>query len=117
MHGICITEKLSGTFNGADLVSVRYMVGNTPTAIDNGSVVEVGALEANSREVRKATAPKKDAAKAAKMLKAKHVIPVHYDTWPVIAQDPEVFKDMVEAQCDSQVHIMKPGDALDIDKL
>ena len=30
MHGICITEKLSGTFNGADLVSVRYMVGSTP---------------------------------------------------------------------------------------
>ena len=51
MHGICITEKLSGTFNGVDLVSVRYMVGNTPTAIDNGSVVEVGALEANSRQV------------------------------------------------------------------
>jgi hypothetical protein len=65
MHGICITEKLSGTFNGADLVSVRYMVGNTPTAIDNGSVVEVGACEVNSREVRKATAPKKDSAKAA----------------------------------------------------
>lgn len=65
MHGICITDKLSGTFNGADLVSVRYMVGNTPTAIDNGSVVEVGALEANAREVRKATAPKKDSAKAA----------------------------------------------------
>lgn len=65
MHGICITEKLSGTFNGADLVSVRYMVGDTPTAIDNGSVVEVGAFEANSREVRKATAPEKDSAKAA----------------------------------------------------
>lgn len=65
MHGICITEKLSGTFNGVDLVSVRYMVGNTPTAIDNGSVVVVGALETNSREVRKATAPKKDSAKAA----------------------------------------------------
>jgi hypothetical protein len=65
MHGICITEKLSGTFNGVDLVSVRYMVGNTPTAIDNGSVVEVGALEANSREVCKATAPKKNSAKAA----------------------------------------------------
>lgn len=65
MHGICITEKLSGTFNGADLVSVRYMAGSTPTAIDNGSVVEVGALEANSREVRKATAPEKDSAKAA----------------------------------------------------
>ena len=65
MHGICITEKLSGTFNGADLVSVRYMVGSTPTAIDNGSVVEVGACEVNSREVRKATAPKKDSAKAA----------------------------------------------------
>jgi len=65
MHGICITERLSGTFNGADLVSVRYMVGNTPTAIDNGSVVVVGAFETNSREVRKATAPTKTSAKAA----------------------------------------------------
>lgn len=65
MHGICITEKLSGTFNGVDLVSVRYMVGSTPTAIDNGSVVAVGAFETNSREVRKATAPQKTSAKAA----------------------------------------------------
>ncbi len=75
MHGICITEKLSGTFNGADLVSVRYMVGSTPTAIENGSVVEVGALEANSREVRKATAPEKDSAKAAiALIKSPEVI-------------------------------------------
>lgn len=75
MHGICITEKLSGTFNGADLVSVRYMAGSTPTAIDNGSVVEVGAFEANSREVRKATAPKKGSAKAAiALIKSPEVI-------------------------------------------
>lgn len=64
-HGICITEKLSGTFNGVDLVSVRYMVNNNPAAIDNGCVVVVGDLEDGSREIRKATAPAKDSAKAA----------------------------------------------------
>lgn len=64
-HGICITEKLSGTFNGADLVSVRYMANGNPAAIDNGCVVVVGDLEDGSREIRKATAPAKDSAKAA----------------------------------------------------
>lgn len=64
-HGVCITEKLSGTFNGVDLVSVRYMVNSNPAAIDNGCVVVVGDLEDGSREIRKATAPAKDSAKAA----------------------------------------------------
>lgn len=63
-HGICVKENLSGTHNGVDLVSVRYMVDTTATAIDNGNVVLVGAFESNSREVRKATAPAKSSAKA-----------------------------------------------------
>lgn len=58
-HAICITEKLSGTYNGVDLVSVRYN-----TAIDNGNVVLVGALETGSREIHTATAPAKNSPKA-----------------------------------------------------
>ena len=34
-HGICVKENLSGTHNGVDLVSVRYMVNTTATAINN----------------------------------------------------------------------------------
>ena len=42
-HAICITETMSGTKNGVDLVSAHYVVGDTPTAIENGNVVLIGA--------------------------------------------------------------------------
>jgi L-ascorbate metabolism protein UlaG (beta-lactamase superfamily) len=50
-----------------------------------------------------------DAAAAAKFLRARTVIPEHYNTWPVIAQDPEVFKRKVEGSTESKVVILKSG--------
>ncbi len=38
-----------------------------------------------------------DAAAAAKLLGASHVVPIHYNTWPVIAQDPKTFAALCEA--------------------
>lgn len=38
----------------------------------------------------------KDAVKAAKLLGAQRVIPIHYNTWPVIAQDPAQFASLAE---------------------
>ncbi len=54
-----------------------------------------------------------DAALAAKMLKAKYVIPIHYNTWPIIAQDPIPFKEKVEATTSSKCILVNPGDTLD----
>jgi L-ascorbate metabolism protein UlaG (beta-lactamase superfamily) len=51
-----------------------------------------------------------DAALAAGMLKAPKVIPIHYNTWPPIAQDPEKFKALVEQNAAGQVLNMKPGE-------
>jgi L-ascorbate metabolism protein UlaG (beta-lactamase superfamily) len=51
-----------------------------------------------------------DAARAAKLLRAKTVIPQHYNTWPFIAQDPEAFKRRVEETTDSRVVILRPGE-------
>lgn len=55
-----------------------------------------------------------DAAQAAKFLRARTVIPMHYNTWPVITQDPEAFKRRVEASTDSHVAILKPGETFAI---
>ena len=55
-----------------------------------------------------------DAALAAKWLGAKHVIPIHYNTWPIIAQDPEEFKKLCEAASDAKVSIVKPGASLEL---
>jgi L-ascorbate metabolism protein UlaG (beta-lactamase superfamily) len=50
-----------------------------------------------------------DAAIAAKLLRARTVIPQHYNTWPVITQDPEAFKRRVEESTSSKVVVLKPG--------
>lgn len=59
----------------------------------------------------------KDAAEAVKLLKPKHVIPVHYNTWPVIQAEPEKFKTLVEAETTAKVHILRPGDSMDLSEL
>lgn len=53
-----------------------------------------------------------DAVLAAKWLNARHVIPMHYDTWPVIAQDVERYKKMTEKSTRAVVSILKPGEIL-----
>ena len=50
-----------------------------------------------------------DAAAAAKLLGARAVIPEHYNTWPVIQQDPQAFRRRVEGSTDSKVVVLEPG--------
>lgn len=57
----------------------------------------------------------KDAAIAAKLLQAKYVIPVHYNTWPPIAQDVDAYKTDVEATTSSKVLIVKPGETIELE--
>lgn len=53
-----------------------------------------------------------DAVEAVALLKPKAVIPMHYNTWPVIAQSPEDFKQAVEQRLAVPVHIVSPGQQL-----
>jgi L-ascorbate metabolism protein UlaG (beta-lactamase superfamily) len=55
-----------------------------------------------------------DAALAAQWLNARNVIPMHYNTWPVIAQDVESYKDLTEKMSRAQVHIVSPGGELEL---
>lgn len=57
MNAVVRTDKMFATDNRAGLVSVRYQPGDTMTAIDNGNVVKIGALEEGSREVYKGVTP------------------------------------------------------------
>ncbi|MDR4935950.1 metal-dependent hydrolase [Rossellomorea marisflavi] len=52
-----------------------------------------------------------DAALAATFLKAKEVVPVHYDTFPPIKQDPQKFVDMLEG---AKGRVMTAGDTLEL---
>ncbi len=48
-----------------------------------------------------------DAVKAVKFIKPKVVIPAHYNTWPLIEQDPHAFKARVEAETDAKCVVLE----------
>lgn len=49
-----------------------------------------------------------DALRAVKLIQPKVAIPIHYNTWPLIAQDPAAWKERVERETNTQVRIMEP---------
>lgn len=50
-----------------------------------------------------------DSIKAAKMLKAKHVVPCHYNTFPPIVQDAAAWADRINRDTPSQPIVIDPG--------
>ena len=55
-----------------------------------------------------------DAALAAQLLHAPHIIPIHYNTWPIINQDVKHYKEITEAMAQAEVHIMAPGTTMEL---
>jgi L-ascorbate metabolism protein UlaG (beta-lactamase superfamily) len=54
-----------------------------------------------------------DAYIAVELIKPKHVIPIHYNTWELIAQDADKWAERV-AKLGVQVHVLKPGESVTI---
>jgi L-ascorbate metabolism protein UlaG (beta-lactamase superfamily) len=52
-----------------------------------------------------------DALRAVKLLAPKVVIPIHYNTWDLLAQDAHAWKARVEQETTSRVVVMKPGES------
>jgi len=55
-----------------------------------------------------------DALRAVKIIKPEFVVPVHYNTWDLIAQDPAAWKKRVEAETDTIVHVLQPDTSIDL---
>jgi L-ascorbate metabolism protein UlaG (beta-lactamase superfamily) len=55
-----------------------------------------------------------DGLRAVQLIQPKQVLPIHYDTFDVIKQDPVAWKSRVEKETGSQVALLKPGDRLDL---
>jgi L-ascorbate metabolism protein UlaG (beta-lactamase superfamily) len=56
-----------------------------------------------------------EAMMAANFIGAKLVIPIHYNTWEKILQDPLVFKQAIERTTDLRVEVLKPGESVEIE--
>jgi L-ascorbate metabolism protein UlaG (beta-lactamase superfamily) len=54
----------------------------------------------------------KEAVKAVELIQPRVAVPMHYNTFDVIKQDPEEFRRAVEAKVDTKIVIMKPGESI-----
>ena len=55
-----------------------------------------------------------DALRAVQFIRPRHVIPVHYNTWPLIEQDPNAWAKRVEAETKAQAHVLQPGESFSL---
>ncbi len=57
------------------------------------------------------TMDRHDAVEAVKLIGARTVVPIHYDTFPPIETDAQAFKAAVESQTSSSVVVLAPGES------
>jgi L-ascorbate metabolism protein UlaG (beta-lactamase superfamily) len=55
-----------------------------------------------------------DALRAVKLLQPRHVIPIHYNTWDLIAQDANSWAGRVQGETGAEVHVLKPGESFNL---
>jgi L-ascorbate metabolism protein UlaG (beta-lactamase superfamily) len=55
-----------------------------------------------------------DALRAVKLIEPVQVVPIHYDTFDVIKQDPQAWASRVEGETSANAKVMKPGDTLEL---
>lgn len=55
-----------------------------------------------------------DALRAVKLLQPKHVIPIHYNTWDLIAQDAPAWAERVRTETQAAVHLLAPGESFSL---
>jgi L-ascorbate metabolism protein UlaG (beta-lactamase superfamily) len=53
-----------------------------------------------------------DSVRAVKLIQPKKVIPIHYNTWPVIAQDASAWAARIKAETSAEPIVLQPGEEI-----
>ena len=56
-----------------------------------------------------------DALRAVKLLQPRHVIPIHFNTFDLIAQDAVAWAEQVERETSARVHLLRPGQSYTVE--
>lgn len=97
---------------------VTFAEGNVYFACDTGLFYDMKLIGAAGIELAvlpigdNFTMGPDDALEAVKLLQPKRVVPVHKDTWPLIAQDADVWAKRVEGETDTKPIVLKPGEKI-----
>ncbi len=55
-----------------------------------------------------------DAVRAVKLLNPKKVVPIHYNTWPLISQDAQAWAERIRKETQAGPVVLKPGESVDV---
>lgn len=53
-----------------------------------------------------------DALRAVKLIQPRRVVPIHYNTWPLIRQDANAWAERVRAETSAEVDVLQPGESI-----
>ncbi len=115
-HTSMLPDGANGGNAGGFLVSLPE--GNVYFACDTGLFYDMRLIGSAGIELAvlpigdNFTMGPDDALEAVKLLRPKRVVPVHSNTWPLIAQDPDAWADRVNAETEAQPIVLEPGEKI-----
>ncbi len=115
-HGSGLPDGSYGGNPGGFLVQFNdghdvYFAGDSALTYDMRLIGEAGGVDLALLPIGdNYTMGPADAVTAAQFVQAKHVIPVHYNTWGVIVQDPHAFAVELLRTAEIDCTVLQPGD-------
>lgn len=118
VHGSSLPDGSYGGMPGGFLITIPtgekiYFAGDTGLFAGMSLIGEEGIDLALLPIGDNYTMGPDDALRAVKLIRPRIVIPAHYNTWELIAQDPEAWKKRVEGETDTLVQILNADSSLD----
>ena len=119
IHGSCLPDGSNGGNPAGFLLTTNdgrklYLAGDTGLFGDMKLIGEEGIDLAVLPIGDNFTMGPDDALRAVKLLTPKTVIPIHFSTWELIAQNPETWAARVHGETATKVVVLKPGESFRI---
>lgn len=120
-HSSTMPDGSSGGHPNGMIVSLNegydiYVAGDTALTYDMKLIGEAGGVDLALLPIGdNFTMGPDDAVQAAQFVQTKHVIPVHYNTFPPIQQDPKAFAEKLRRQAEIDCTVLAPGQSMTVD--
>jgi L-ascorbate metabolism protein UlaG (beta-lactamase superfamily) len=117
-HSSTMPDGSSGGLPNGLLITLNdghdlYIAGDTALTYDMKLIGEAGGVDLAVLPIGdNFTMGPDDAVIAAQFVKAKHVLPVHYNTFPPIRQDANAFADKLRRQAEIDCTVLAPGESM-----
>lgn len=121
LHGSALPDGSCGGNPAGFLITLKdggkkiYLAGDTGLFGDMRLIGEEGVDLAALPIGDNFTMGPADALRAVKFIQPKQVIPIHYNTFPLIQQDVHAWAADVEAQTSSKVRVLTPGESVELE--